>query len=54
MSEEVKIFKCKHFRSDSQLVPMPFGSGSCSELLGDCAIESESENCVFECPDYQE
>lgn len=51
---EQKIFKCKHFREYSQSVPMPFGSGSCSETLGDCAIESESENCTFECPDYEE
>ncbi len=49
-----QIFNCEHFRGYSQSVPMPFGSGSCSEPLGDCAIESENENCCLECPDYQE
>lgn len=49
-----KIFNCKHFRAYSQQVPMPFGSGSCSEELGDCAIESESEDCTLNCPDYAE
>ena len=51
---QIKIFRCKHFRAYSQSVPVPFGSGNCSEQLGDCAIESESENCTFECPDYEE
>lgn len=49
-----KIFKCKHFREYSQSVPMPFGSGNCSEPIGDCAIESESEDCTLDCPDYEE
>lgn len=49
-----KIFKCKHFREYSQSVPMPFGSGSCQEPLGNCAIESESEDCTLECLDYEE
>ena len=49
-----KIFNCKHFRGYSQSVPTPFGSGNCSEPLGDCAIESESEDCCLACPDYEE
>ena len=49
-----KMFNCNHFRSYSQSVPIPFGPGSCSEPLGDCAIESESEDCCLECPDYEE
>lgn len=51
---ENKIFKCKHYQSYYQAVPMPFGLGSCSEELADCAIESESEDCNFSCPDYCE
>lgn len=49
-----KLFNCKHFRGYSQSVPMPFAPGNCSEPLGDCAIESESEDCCLKCPDYEE
>jgi hypothetical protein len=52
--EKLKKFNCKHFIDSSQQVPMPFGSGTCSEPLGDCVIESESEDCTIDCPDYQE
>jgi len=48
------MFNCKHFRGYSQSVPVPFGIGFCQEPLGDCAIESESEDCTIDCPDYEE
>lgn len=54
MLKEPKIFRCKHFQEGSHLVPMPFGSGNCSEPLGNCAIESESEDCTVDCSDYTE
>lgn len=52
--EPQKIFKCKHFKEYSQSVPTPFGSGNSSEPLSDCVIESASEDCTVECPDYEE
>jgi len=52
--DDKKTFRCKHYRGYSQPVPIPFGSGSCSEELADCAIESESEDCTVDCPDYEE
>lgn len=49
-----KLFKCKHYKEYSQSVPVPFGVGTCSEPLGDCTIESISEDCTIECIDYAE
>lgn len=45
---------CKHLVEYSQQVPAPFGPGTVSEPLWDCRIDSESEDCSKECPDYEE
>lgn len=50
---ETKKFNCKHFVASSQAVPVPFGVGTCQEPLGDCAVESESEDCTIDCIDYE-
>ena len=47
------MFNCKHAIEYSQQVPVPFGIGTCSEPLCDCAIESESEDCSENCIDYE-
>ena len=47
------MFNCKHAIEYSQQVPVPFGIGTCSESLCDCAIESESEDCSENCIDYE-
>ena len=47
------VNNCKHLIEDSQQVPTPFGSGTVSEPLLDCRIESESEECDENCKDYE-
>ena len=50
---KAEVFDCKHFIGRYDFVPVPFGSGTCSMPSGDCRIESESEDCSVNCPDYQ-
>ena len=54
MTQDFKMFRCKHYVEGYQSVPVPFGVGSCSMPDGDCAIESESEDCIIDCIDYEE
>lgn len=48
------FFNCKHFIYSPDFVPTPFGIGDCEMPGGECAIDSDSDDCSKECKDYTE